>query len=743
MKHSFYMKKYQQRILICFSLFFHAYLAYGQTKQYLSLPDLRKANATNYRQLINTWQQKLKTLPAKEALKYAQRGASEAESCPFKGIVPHAYLLYAEILSHDSQPQTSYQQIFNAHQYAVTHELKYEIAQTALKIADLYVAHQEFSKSLPYAYKARDVFEKENAPLELAQSYYYIGQSLYQSKDYFAAEQTIHEAIYIGKDLLPIREKINAWNSIGLIHSKQSNYTQAIHIFEKALSIAQIAKDSTWMGILFGNMGNVYFEEKKYAKAHELLEIDVQYCLKGKEYISAVVALQLLGNVSIATQKLTEAQQYYEKALQIYAIGKLNNFGILVKIYDGLAKINYISKKYDIANMYYEKTKQVMDSAYTHNKEDEIIKTKNSIDFLRVIDKVETLKQKNKTQQMLIEKIKIQQNYLVLGIAFTIFMLAILINFYLKNNFKNSLLKKKNQEMYLQSKKLSEKQIELDAQQQDIAYKNGQLALINHKLIRNEEIISKQKDKLEDEVTARTEELAYKNTELIQYTQQLEQFSYVTAHNVRAPVARILGLSSILDMENFANPENIIIIEKIQNMAKELDIIIYDLNKILELEKSEKPPLETIDLDKKIIKIMKILEQEIHDNEVEINTNWAGGSSTQTVSAYIESILYNLVSNAIKYRSPDRKPVIHITTQKKDNIFIITVQDNGLGIDMTKHSAKLFNLYQRFHDHVEGKGMGLHLVKLQVESLGGTISINSMPKVGTTFTIEFKQNSIS
>jgi signal transduction histidine kinase len=97
------------------------------------------------------------------------------------------------------------------------------------------------------------------------------------------------------------------------------------------------------------------------------------------------------------------------------------------------------------------------------------------------------------------------------------------------------------------------------------------------------------------------------------------------------------------------------------------------------------------------------------------------------------------VNNALKYRSEKRALQISISTFRDDHGAVLKIADNGVGIDLDSHSQKLFGLYQRFHDHVGGKGMGLYLVKTQVEALGGTISVESKVDHGTTFTITFQE----
>jgi signal transduction histidine kinase len=135
------------------------------------------------------------------------------------------------------------------------------------------------------------------------------------------------------------------------------------------------------------------------------------------------------------------------------------------------------------------------------------------------------------------------------------------------------------------------------------------------------------------------------------------------------------------------------------------------------------------------MKIKSMLKDKIQESETTIQEDFNAAPTCYAVPAYIESILYNLVSNGIKYRAPERKPVISIKTIKENGRILLTVSDNGIGLDLSKLKDKLFSLYQRFHDHVEGKGLGLFLVKTQVEALNGTIEIDSKVNEGTSFKI--------
>jgi signal transduction histidine kinase len=113
-------------------------------------------------------------------------------------------------------------------------------------------------------------------------------------------------------------------------------------------------------------------------------------------------------------------------------------------------------------------------------------------------------------------------------------------------------------------------------------------------------------------------------------------------------------------------------------------------------------------------------------------------SFLNTNKSYLESILLNLLTNSIKYKSDTRKLKINIIAHQLDDSVVLIFKDNGIGIDLERNKDKIFGLYQRFHDYPDSKGLGLYLVKSQVETMGGTISIDSKVNIGTTFTLTFK-----
>jgi signal transduction histidine kinase len=151
--------------------------------------------------------------------------------------------------------------------------------------------------------------------------------------------------------------------------------------------------------------------------------------------------------------------------------------------------------------------------------------------------------------------------------------------------------------------------------------------------------------------------------------------------------------------------------------------------------------ISEVNFEEELVMLKSTLEKEIAETHARIVADFSACPRVKTVKPYLDSILMNLISNAIKYRHPERLPVINIQTSFVDGNVCIRIQDNGLGIDLHAYGDKLFVLYSRLHTHVEGKGMGLYLVKTQVTALGGKIEVESEPEKGTTFLVFLRANS--
>lgn len=279
---------------------------------------------------------------------------------------------------------------------------------------------------------------------------------------------------------------------------------------------------------------------------------------------------------------------------------------------------------------------------------------------------------------------------------------------------------------------LEEKQNEILAQNEELTQQGDMLREQKDYIELINEQLNQDQKALEGKIQQRTKELEEKNTELIKQNSQLEQFSYIAAHNLRGPVARLIGLATIFDKENLTNPQNIIVIDNIKLSANQVDQVISDITTILDTRKGLTP--EVVNIEDELQEACEMLSTEIMDNDASIILDFSAGKYVMGERTFVKSTLYNLISNAIKYRSV-QKPVIQIQTYMEDNMLYLSVKDNGIGIDLDLYGNKIFKLYQRFNPEKEGKGMGLFISKIQVEAMHGSMRIDSKKEEGTTIII--------
>ncbi|HEY0053829.1 MAG TPA: PAS domain-containing protein [Pedobacter sp.] len=232
------------------------------------------------------------------------------------------------------------------------------------------------------------------------------------------------------------------------------------------------------------------------------------------------------------------------------------------------------------------------------------------------------------------------------------------------------------------------------------------------------------------------EQLRNSTSELILSNNELQQFSYIVSHNLRSPVANILGLTDLIGSEDVTENERAPLIEELLTSGQRLDTVIKDLNKILQIKGKMNEHDEQLTLSEILDDIKEDFQEEISSVQAELVFDLSRANQLMSIRSYLSSIFYNLISNSIKYAQPGIAPRIEITSKLKKGFMIINYTDNGLGINLANKEEQIFGLYKRFHTHVSGKGMGLFIVKTQVTALGGKIAVASEVGVGTTFTIE-------
>ena len=247
--------------------------------------------------------------------------------------------------------------------------------------------------------------------------------------------------------------------------------------------------------------------------------------------------------------------------------------------------------------------------------------------------------------------------------------------------------------------------------------------------------ISIQKDVTEERKQEKEKEQLIR--ELTQNNKDLKQFSYITSHNLRAPLSNLIGLLNLIEDIPINDSELLEIINGFKKSTHLLNETINDLVKIIVIKDKISIQKENVTINEVVEHVFSQLKFQIEQSKPILKLNFDEADIIYTNKAYLESILINLLTNSIKYKSETKKLKISITIKKTNNSTILKFKDNGIGIDLKRNSEHIFGLYQRFHDYPDSKGLGLYLVKSQIESLGGTIAIESEVNKGTEFTLTF------
>ena len=223
---------------------------------------------------------------------------------------------------------------------------------------------------------------------------------------------------------------------------------------------------------------------------------------------------------------------------------------------------------------------------------------------------------------------------------------------------------------------------------------------------------------------------------LQEQNRQLDEFAHIISHNLRSPIGNIKGLISLLD-DNSPISDYREIFGKLKNVSTNLSDTMNDLMEMIKVKKEVNVDRALLRFKDMFDKVVQTLEGDLIHCEAHVTFDFMRAPAIEYSRPYLESIFQNLISNAIKYRSPHRTLHIHAETSMKGETIILRVTDNGQGIDLAKHGHKLFGLHKTFHHHKDARGVGLFLVKTQVEALGGNIHAESEPGIGTTFVVAF------
>ncbi|AWX45420.1 hypothetical protein HME9304_02434 [Flagellimonas maritima] len=239
--------------------------------------------------------------------------------------------------------------------------------------------------------------------------------------------------------------------------------------------------------------------------------------------------------------------------------------------------------------------------------------------------------------------------------------------------------------------------------------------------------IKKKEDKLRDLINV----TAIQNKKLV-------NFAHIVSHNLRSHSANFSMLLDFLNEEH-NEKEKERILKMLSNASDNLLGTLEDLNEVVDINTNVNIDKKSLNLNNSIVKVQHGLSAFFKKNKVKFINKVPKDINVLCVPAYLESIILNLINNAVKYKDPNRNPNIKLSAKKQGGHIILTVTDNGLGIDLKKHGEKIFGMYKTFHNNKDAKGLGLYIIKNQIEAMNGRITVNSKLGTGSTFSVYFNE----
>ncbi|MFV8367638.1 PAS domain-containing protein [Flavobacterium sp. XS1P27] len=240
--------------------------------------------------------------------------------------------------------------------------------------------------------------------------------------------------------------------------------------------------------------------------------------------------------------------------------------------------------------------------------------------------------------------------------------------------------------------------------------------------------ISSQKEK-EIELVRTMELYSQQNSRLL-------NFSHIVSHNLNTQAGNIKSLLDLIDDDDNLESNKEMLVH-LRTVSNDLNETIANLTQLVLIQSNSNIPIKSLDLNFYLKKTLDLIKNLKNYNQVTIINDIPEGVFVDFNPAYLESVLLNFTTNAIKYSNPNKPVEIKYSYSLENGKKTLSISDNGLGIDLKKYGDSLFGMYKTFHKHEEARGLGLHITKNQIESMKGTVSVESEVGVGTTFKIVF------
>lgn len=575
------------------------------------------------------------------------------------------------------------------------------LATLYANIGDVYRGLGQNDVALKYYQEALKVVEKIGIQYDIARLYSNMAWIYKNQNKYQTAREYVNES-------LKLREKIgdehgigSCYNILGVIFYQEKKYPQAIDALERSLEIRRRIGHREGVTSCIFNISLVFADQRQYEKAiaYQVQGLAIEESIGNKFNIG--FSNNRLGSLYTKLRKLPQAETYLKRAGQIAR--ESNSRSLLMSNYLNWAEYFEVRKDNARALVYHKRYAAIHDSIYNDISAQKLAELQALYLMEKKDQEIALLSQEklNRENEIYLQRSRINLQNIIITSAISGLVLVSLLAFITYRY--NNRIKKANRE-------ITEQKEEIQAQSEELIDANATIAEINKKL----------EVKIEERTMALSQ--AYK---------ELDTFFYRSSHDFRRPLTTFLGLAEVAKV-TVKDTAALELFEKVKETATNLDKMLVKLQSISDVG-SQQLFYKEVMLKEIFDTVCDTFREELHRKNIKTSIEIKTQLPFISYPAMVRIIFENLVENAIHF-SGVVSPFIKVKVTQSGDFMNIDVQDNGQGIAREYHE-QVFEMYFRGNERSKGNGLGLYIVKKAVEKLDGSISISSILKVGSTFTI--------
>lgn len=556
-----------------------------------------------------------------------------------------------------------------------THNLTESIPQFLNNLGLVHANRGDNIEAMKFYHEALNMLDETEDPLSVANLINNIGIIHSEQGNLDEALQYFERSLVIQRERQDSLGTSIALTNVGETHYELGRKEEALENYEEAQAISEAINDQYGVSYLLASMGEIFFDQEKFELANDNLFRALSIAESLDDVEGKVRILGLLGKVSQKQGRYTEANDFCFEALKL-------SMGMGLKqstrdLYESISRNYKHLEDYESAYNYQVLYKEVNDSLFNDEKSRQLNELSIQYETRKKETEVQLLKEEQAKNEALLQRRTILGWSAVLLLLFVSFMAYSL-------NQRNKQRKRFNTQ-------------------------------------------------LRKEVAERTSELEHSNVQLEKSNKELEQFAYITSHDLKEPLRNIISFTDLIErkIKTDIDEETEDYMHTVKSNARQMHSLIEGVLEFARIENIDFNK-EIVDLNSIMNRIKGVLQVTLAERDVKLkigNLHQVVGNGSQ-----LFLVLKNLVENAMKYNN-SKVPKIEVSSEVLDGKVLVSVKDNGIGIDEDYHN-KIFDMFQRLHIRREykGAGLGLSICKKIVENLGGNIWVESKPGKGSKFT---------